>query len=87
MVDTCTVTALQKRKKLRHVLYERPNTVAFEWVKERGLYIPQTLFMNMDFEVVLLAGEFLFYSRASSNILIITQWCWCSRALGSCGVW
>lgn len=87
MVDTCTVTALQERKKLRHVLYKRPRTVAFQWVEQRGLHIPQTLFMNMDFEVVLLAGEFPFYSRASSSILIVTQWCWCSRTLGSCGVW
>lgn len=33
MVDTCTVTALQERKKLQHVLYETPRTVIFQWVK------------------------------------------------------
>lgn len=33
VVDRCTATALQERKKLQQVLYERPRTVIFQWVK------------------------------------------------------
>lgn len=45
MVDTCTVTALQERKKLRHVLYQRPRAVMFQWVKgEKPLHSSNILY-------------------------------------------
>lgn len=58
MVDTGTVTALQERKKLQQVLYERPRTVMFQWVKG-GKPLHFSFFMNVDFGPVLLAGEIL----------------------------
>lgn len=86
VVDTCTLAALQERKKLRHVLYERPRTVMFQWVKGEMPLHSSNILYEYKFWSCFACRWIFFHSRASSSILITTQWHWSSRGLGNSGV-